>query len=140
MQTFGGVLSFDLTKAFDTVSHKIQNVCDKLKFTNLNPYIINWIISFLDNRKQRVILDGKITGYVDIKRGVPQGTVLQPFLFSLMVNDIGLVDLNNGIVKYADDVTITVPIRRNLDTALAEVKNRESWAANNRMSLNLSKT
>jgi len=71
---------------------------------------------------------------------VPQGTVLQPFLFSLMVNDIELVDLNNGIVKYADDVTITVPIRRNLDTALAEVKNRESWAANNRMSLNLSKT
>jgi len=133
-------LSFDLTKAFDTVSHKISIVCDKLRSTNLNPYIINWIISFLDNRKQRVILDGKITGYVDIKRGVPQGTVLQPFLFSLMVNDIGLVDLNNGIVKYADDVTITVPIRRNLDTALAEVKNRESWAANNRMSLNLSKT
>ena len=56
-----------------------------------------------------------------------------------MVNDIKLVDLNNGIVKYADDITI-VSVRRSSDTVLAEVKNLESWAANNRMSLNLSKT
>ena len=135
---FVRVLSFDFSKPFDTISHKI--VCEKLKATNLNPYIINWIISFLGNRKQRVIVDGKITDYGDINRGVPQGTVLGPLLFSLMVNDIKLVDSNNGILKYADDITISVPVRKNSHTALAEVKNFENWAANNRMSLNLSKT
>ena len=57
-----------------------------------------------------------------------------------MVSDIKLVDSNNGISKYADDITISVPVRKNSDTAFAEVKNFESWAANNRMSLNLSKT
>ena len=46
----------------------------------------------------------------------------------------------NGISKYVDDITISVPVRRNSDTALAEVKNLENWAAKNRMSLNVSKT
>ena len=78
--------------------------------------------------------------YVDINRGMPQGTVLGPLLFSLMVNDIKLVDSNNGISKYADDITINVPVRRNSVTGLTEVKNLENWAAKNRMSLNLSKT
>ena len=85
-------------------------------------------------------MDGNITDYLDFNRGVPQGTVLGPLLFSLMVNDIKLVDLNNGISKYADDITISVPVRRNSDKALAEVKSLENWAAKNRMSLNLSKT
>ena len=64
-------------------------------------------------------MDGNITDYVDINRGVPQGTVLGALLFSLMVNDIKLIHSNNGISKYADDITFTVLVRRNSDTALA---------------------
>ena len=60
-------------------------------------------------------------------------------LFSLIVNDIKLVALNNSMVKYADHIIVTVPVRRNSDTALAAVNNLESWSANNRMPLNLSK-
>ena len=58
----------------------------------------------------------------------------------MMVNNVKLVDLNNGISKYADDITITVSIGRNSDTALVEVKNLENWAAKDRMSVNLSQT
>ena len=39
------VISFDLSKAYDTVPHDM--ICEKLKATDLNPYIINWIINFL---------------------------------------------------------------------------------------------
>ena len=91
-----------------------------------------------------VVIDGITTKYLDINRGVPQGTVLGPVIFSLMVNDIRLIYPENNsrkiegdsarmvsIAKCADDITIT---------ALAEVKNIESWANKNRMSLNFSKT
>jgi len=40
-------------------------------------------------------VEGNITDHVDINRGVPQGTFLVPRLFSLMVNDVKLVDSNN---------------------------------------------
>ena len=134
-----GVISFDLSKAFDTVPHDI--ICEKLKATDLNPYIINWIINFLSNRKQRVVVDGIETEYVHINRRVPQGTVLGPFLFSLMVNDIKPKDRENNIsVKFADDMTVSTPVKTSGDTAFNEVKNISNWANENRMILNFSKT
>ena len=119
-------------QAFDSVPHDI--ICDKLKATSLNPYVINWIIDFLIDRKQRVVVDGLETEYVDITRGVPQGTVLGPFLFSLMVNDIKPADGdNNLLVKFADDITVSAPVKNGKDTALTEVTNIKDWANNNRM-------
>ena len=53
----------------------------------MKPYVINWTVS-PSNRKQRVVVDGFVTEFVSINRGVPQGTVLGPILFSIVVNDI----------------------------------------------------
>ena len=98
------VLSFDFSRAFHIVSHKI--VIEKLKCTKLSPYIINRIISFVSNRKQRVVMDGFTTNYLSINRGIPyQGTVLGPILFSLMVNDICAAGEKKLLVKFADDIT-----------------------------------
>lgn len=136
---FVRVISFDFSKAFDSVPHDI--VTEKLKQTHLNPYIINWIISFLKNRKQRVVVDGITTEYLDINKGVPQGTVLGPFLFSLMVDDIKSVEPEtNLLVKFADDITVSAPVKSTGDSAELETRNIENWARNNRMTLNLSKT
>ena len=63
------VISFDFSKDFDSAPHDI--LCQKLKLTNLNPYIINWILDFLTNRKQRVVVDESVTDFLDINRGVP---------------------------------------------------------------------
>ena len=99
------------------------------------------MIDFLIDRKQRVVVDGLETEYVDMTRGVPQGTVLGLFLFSLMVNDIKSVDGdNNLLVKFADDITVSAPVKNGNDTALTEVTNIKDWANENRMIVNISKT
>ena len=106
----------------------------------LNPYIVNWIINFLSNRPQGVVVDEIITNYVDINRGVPQGTVLGPILFSIMVNDIKPIDKNNELLKFADDMTLEVPGINGTDTSNMEVNNIVKWPESNRMPLNMNKT
>jgi hypothetical protein len=57
------------------------------------------MIDFLNNRRQRVKVDGVTTEFLGINRGVPQGTVLGPIMFTIMVNDIKAVNLSNYLVS-----------------------------------------
>ena len=106
----------------------------------VNPYVINWTINFLSDRKQRVVVDGIITKYVNINRGVSQGSVLRPILFSIMINNFIPVYSHNQIVKFADHITLSIKVDRTKDTSDIEAKNIMDWASNNGMSLNLTKT
>ena len=100
---FVRVFSFDFSKAFDSVLHQV--LCTKLKSYDINLFITNWIISFLSGRQQRVMVDGIVTDFLNINRGVPQGTVHGPILFSIMVNDIKPVFPKNQLLKYARLIT-----------------------------------
>ena len=135
--SFARVFSFDFSKAFDMVSHDI--LCNKLKTYNINPYVINWIINFLSGRQQRVVVDRVVTSYLNINRGVPQGTVLGLILFSLMVNDITSVSPTNVLIKYADNITLSIPVKStdySEDLINLEVANIKHWAQENKMKLN----
>ena len=108
---------------------------------NILLYIINWLISFLGQRKQRAVVDGYRTKYVSINRGVPQGTVLGPVVFAIFINDIKAVNTNkNLLVKFADDITVSLPIEANvgLDESETEVLSFIEWSENNCMKVNLS--
>ena len=104
-------------------------------------HVINWIISFLSNRKQRAFADGVLTKLVDINRGVPKGTVFLSclvffFFFFFSVSDFTVLHPNkNLLLKYADDTTLSVPIRY-----LVEVQNILRWSIENRITLNLKTT
>ena len=90
---FVRVLSFDFSKAFGSVSHRV--VTDKLKkVPDINPYIVNWVIDFLKDRQHRACVDKVMTSFLPVNRGVPQGTLLVPVLFTVMVNDIGPTSQN----------------------------------------------
>ena len=79
---FVRVLSFDFSKAFDSISHRV--VTDKLKkVPDINPYIVNWVIDFLKDRQQRVCVDKVMTPFLPVNRGAPQGTNLGPVLFTI---------------------------------------------------------
>jgi hypothetical protein len=77
----------------------------------------------LANRKRKVVVDGIGTMCVDINKCVPQVTVLGPFLFSLIENDLKPVDSkNNLLVKFADDITASAPVKSGLDSPSAEAE------------------
>ncbi len=90
------VFSFDFRKAFDSVPHDI--LCGKFKSLPLKPYIINWIINFLQDRYQRVA-EFKQTMW---KLTEEFRSVLGPVLFSIMINDITPANPENELVKFAD--------------------------------------
>ena len=72
---------------------------------------------------------------------MPQGTVIGPFLFSLVVEDIKPKQPEtNKLIKSAGDMTVSAAVRSNKDSSMEEVKNIENWVTRNRMTLNLSKT
>ena len=112
----------------------VITVCKKLEKTNINLYIINWIANFLRDRRQKVIANGIETNYVDVSWS--PWTV---FMF-LIINDLTVKDPdNNLLVKFADDMTVSAPVKENYDSASAEVDNIEEWTQANRMSINLTK-
>ena len=61
-----------------------------------------WISNFLKNRKQSVVVDGKESSLIYVVSGVPQGTVLGPFVFLLHINDLQSV-VSSKVRLSADD-------------------------------------
>ena len=70
---------------------------------DIDSKILLWITNFLNNRKQRVVVDGIFfSNYADVESGVPRGTVLGPLLFLLHINDLPSC-VNSKVRLFADD-------------------------------------
>ena len=94
----------DISKAFDKVWH--DGLIFKLKQNGVEGEILNILTSFLNNRKQRTVINGKMSSWKDILAGVPQGSVLGPLLFLIYINDI-VVGLKSDARIFADDTSLS---------------------------------
>ncbi len=99
------VVFLDVRKAFDSINHEI--LIDKMR--NLFGIIgiqLKWFESYLNNRVQQYMINGKLSSQKTITCGVPQGSILGPLLFLLYVNDMP-ESLNYSTPSlYADDTEI----------------------------------
>ena len=93
----------DISKAFDKVWHK--GLLSKLKTYGVSGNILGWIENYLCDRQQKVVIDGFSSNHETVNAGVPQGSVLGPFLFLLYINDI-CDDLVNNIRLFANDTSL----------------------------------
>ena len=126
----------DISKAFDRVWH--QGLIYKLSQFGVSGKLMILIQSFLNDRKQRTVLNGKTSTWGTVSAGVPQGSILGPLLFLIYIND--LTDgLRCNVKLFADDTSIFTVVH-DPHTAALDINHDlnliESWAHNWRMSFN----
>ena len=135
----------DLNAAFDTIDHNIllqrleHQIC--IKGTALS-----WFRSYLSDRSQFVHVKDESSINTTVSHGVPQGSVLEPILFTLYMLPLGNIIRNHFINFhcYADDTQLDLSIKPDeinqlskLQTCLKDIK---SWMCCNFLMLNSEKT
>ena len=109
------VAFLDFAKAFDRVSH--PHLINKLKSYGVSGQLLEWLNNFLSNRKQRVMIDGHESNWLEVTSGVPQGSILGPLLFLVYINDLPS-SVTSKVDLFADDSVIHRQISTSNDCVL----------------------
>ena len=131
----------DLSKAFDTINHKI--LIQKLEHYGIRGVTKLWFQDYLTNRKQIVKYSQVRSKEMLIENGVPQGSILGPILFLLYVNDIENCSQLLSFVLFADDTNIFYSnkcLKTVNEVIQAEINKVSEWLNVNKLSLNITKT
>ena len=131
----------DLSKAFDSLQY--DKLFRKMVSLGFQDNTLNWFKDYLTGRRQCVDIDGEQSEWLDVKLGVPQGSILGPILFLIYVNDINKCNEHADYAKFADNTTIltsgtTLEIATSrMNKSLERV---DRWFKRNKLNLNPSKT
>ena len=96
---------FDVKRAFDTVWH--NGLLHKLHQIGISENMYLFFKSFLTERSLRVKVGGALSDAHTLEMGIPQGSIVAPTAFSLMLCDISYIEFNNASISlYADDLAL----------------------------------
>ena len=122
-----GYVTLDFRKAFDVLSHDI--ILKNLALYGCDELTLSWFTSYLNNRFQLVQINGTKSESVNVKHGIPQGSILGPFLFIVFINDI--------IFKVKCYDTNVNSLSAKLSQDLNKI---EKWCQKNHTVINISKS
>ena len=93
----------DISKAFDKVWQ--NGLIYKLNQNGVASDLLDTLTNFLEERKQRVVLNGQYSTWTNVEAGVPQGSILGPLLFLIYINDFP-ENLASNLKLFPDDTSL----------------------------------
>ena len=135
-----GLVSMDLSKAFDTLPHEL--IIKKLRLYGADDKTAELFKDYLSNRRQRVKIGNSYSALQSITAGVPQGSILGPVLFNIFMNDLAYVVKQSSLSAYADDTQIFHADKdpnKVEETINDDLSNVDKWYKENGMKRNPSK-
>lgn len=133
----------DYSKAFDCANHKL--ILAKLKSLGFKDTALNWILSYLSERSQQVITEKGKSKWNYLKNGVPQGSILGPLLFTVLISDVRKSIKFCTHHCYADDTQIYISGKINKINEMVEKINNDltsiaKYSTDNCLKLNTKKS